>query len=72
VRRSEPPGVDRRRGPGIADRLEAITDEIWPEVTSHCDHAQLMLGGLLIAMGAINGWSGFNVTIRTLAGSWSG
>ena len=52
----------------IADRPEAITDEIWADAAKHYDEAQL--GGLLIEIGAINVWNRLNAATRTLAGSW--
>jgi AhpD family alkylhydroperoxidase len=54
----------------IADQPESITDEIWADVARHYDDTQL--GGLLIAIGAINVWNRLNVATRTLAGSWAG
>lgn len=54
----------------IADRPEAITDEILAEAAEHYDDAQL--GGLLLDIGTINVWNRLNAAVRTVAGSWSG
>src|SRR5919106_6851337 len=42
----------------IADRPEAITDEIWAAAAKYYDESQL--GGLLIDIGAINVWNRLN------------
>jgi AhpD family alkylhydroperoxidase len=52
----------------IADRPEAVTDEIWNEAARHYD--ERALSGLLLAIAAINVWNRLNVATRQVAGQW--
>jgi AhpD family alkylhydroperoxidase len=52
----------------IADRPDAVTDEIWAAATEHYDESQL--SGLLLEIGAINVWNRLNVATRTPAGAY--
>ena len=54
----------------IADRPEAITDEIWAEAAKHYDETQL--SGLLIDIATINVWNRVNVATRSTAGEYDG
>ena len=54
----------------IADRPEAVPDDIWAEVTRHFDEAQR--AGLIINIGVINFWNRINAITRTVAGSFHG
>ena len=54
---------------GIADRPEAITDEIWAEAAKHYDESQL--SGLLLDIGTINVWNRLNAASRTVAGEYT-
>ena len=53
----------------VADRPDAVTDEIWAAATEHYDETQL--GGLLLEIGAINVWNRLNLATRTPAGAFS-
>lgn len=53
----------------IADRHDAITDEVWAEVTRHYDESQL--SGLLLDIGTINVWNRLNAASRTVAGGYT-
>jgi len=59
------PTVDRH---GVADRPEAVTDEIWAEAAEHYDETEL--AALLLSIGVINVWNRLNAATRTVAGSW--
>ena len=52
----------------LADRPDAVTDEIWDEATRHYDETQL--GGLLVEIGAINVWNRLNAATHQLAGAY--
>jgi AhpD family alkylhydroperoxidase len=52
----------------IADRPDAVTDEIWAEAAEHYDENQL--SGLLLDIGAINVWNRVNVATRSVAGGY--
>jgi AhpD family alkylhydroperoxidase len=53
----------------VADRPDAVTDEIWAAAAEHYDESQL--GGLLLEIGAINVWNRLNLATRTPAGAFS-
>jgi AhpD family alkylhydroperoxidase len=53
----------------VADRPDAVTDEIWAAAAEHYDETQL--GGLLLEIGAINVWNRLNLATRTPAGAFS-
>ncbi|AKU95799.1 4-carboxymuconolactone decarboxylase domain/alkylhydroperoxidase AhpD family core domain protein [Labilithrix luteola] len=52
----------------VADRPEAVTDEIWTEAARHYD--EKALSGLLLEIGAINVWNRLNLATRQVAGSF--
>ncbi|HEY8525717.1 MAG TPA: carboxymuconolactone decarboxylase family protein [Acidimicrobiales bacterium] len=52
----------------IADRPEAVTDEIWAAAAEHYDEKQL--SGLLLDIGAINVWNRLNGATRQPAGAY--
>jgi AhpD family alkylhydroperoxidase len=54
----------------IADRPEAITDEIWADAAKHYDETQL--SGLLLDIGTINVWNRLNAATRAVAGEYTG
>jgi AhpD family alkylhydroperoxidase len=53
----------------VADRPDAVTDEIWAAAAEHYDETQL--SGLLLEIGAINVWNRLNLATRTPAGAFS-
>jgi AhpD family alkylhydroperoxidase len=52
----------------IADRAEAVPDEVWDEAARHYDETQL--AGLVLAITMINSWNTINVTTRQVTGEW--
>ncbi len=52
----------------LADRAEAISDEVWDEAAHHYD--KLELAGLVIAIAAINAWNRINASTRQITGDW--
>ncbi len=50
----------------LADRADAVPDEVWEAARSHYDEAQL--GVIVIHIALINAWNRINVTIRQPAG----
>lgn len=52
----------------IADRTNAVSDEIWAEAGRHYDEQGL--AALLIAVSAVNVWNRLNVATRQVAGEW--
>ncbi len=52
----------------LADRSDAVPDEVWDEAARHYDEAQL--GGLVLAIAAINAWNRINATTRQITGEW--
>ncbi|MGV1755701.1 carboxymuconolactone decarboxylase family protein [Rhizobium sp. P44RR-XXIV] len=54
----------------LADRPDAVSDEIWNEAARHYDESAL--SALIIAISVDNVWNRLNATIRQQAGvSWS-
>ncbi|MGA4991921.1 carboxymuconolactone decarboxylase family protein [Nonomuraea bangladeshensis] len=53
----------------LADRPEAVSDEIWSEAAGHFDERQL--GGLVLAIASINVWNRLNASTRQVAGAWT-
>ncbi|MGW2148817.1 carboxymuconolactone decarboxylase family protein [Nonomuraea bangladeshensis] len=53
----------------LADRPEAVSDEIWSEAADHFDERQL--GGLVLAIASINVWNRLNASTRQVAGAWT-
>jgi AhpD family alkylhydroperoxidase len=54
----------------IADRPEAITDQLWADAAEHYDDKQL--SGLLLDIAAINVWNRLNAATHQLAGDHTG
>ncbi len=52
----------------LADHADAVTDEVWDQVTRHYDESQL--AGLVIAIAGINAWNRINATTRQITGEW--
>lgn len=52
----------------IADRTDAVPDELWNELLAHYDEE--VLGALIIAIANINVWNRLNVATRQVAGAW--
>ena len=52
----------------IADRGEAVSDELWTAATKHFDEEQL--SALLISISAINVWNRLNAATRQVAGAY--
>lgn len=52
----------------LADRPDAIPDEVWEEATRHYDKAQL--AGLVLAIAGINAWNRINAATRQITGEW--
>jgi AhpD family alkylhydroperoxidase len=55
-------------GTRIADRSEAVPDQIWREAARHYDDRALSMLTLHIAM--INLWNRLNILTRQVAGEW--
>jgi AhpD family alkylhydroperoxidase len=52
----------------IADRSDAVPDEVWDEAARHYDERQL--AALVLAIAAINAWNRLNVATRQISGEW--
>jgi AhpD family alkylhydroperoxidase len=52
----------------LADRPDAVSDEIWEEAARHYDEAAL--AALILDIAAINVWNRLNATIRQPAAPW--
>lgn len=52
----------------LADRPEAVTDEIWKEAARHFDEKQL--GALVMSIALANMWNRLNATTRQVSGDW--
>lgn len=52
----------------LADRTDAVSDEVWEEATRHYDESQL--AGLLLAIAGINAWNRINAATRQITGEW--
>lgn len=53
-------------GTRLADRSDAVPDEIWEEAKRHYDEKQL--AAIIIHIAAINAWNRMNVITRQVAG----
>ena len=53
----------------IADRGDAVTDDIWNEAAQHYD--EKALGALVMAIGTINLWNRLNAATRQVSGEWT-
>ncbi|MBS1910855.1 MAG: carboxymuconolactone decarboxylase family protein [Bacteroidetes bacterium] len=54
----------------LADRSDAVPDEIWEEARRHYD--EKALAGLILWIATTNVFNRLNVTVRQPAGSWEG
>lgn len=52
----------------LADRSDAVPDEVWEEAARHYDESQL--AGLVIAIAGINAWNRINAATRQITGEW--
>jgi AhpD family alkylhydroperoxidase len=52
----------------LADRPDAVSDELWDEAARHYDESQL--AGLVLAIAVINAFNRVNATTRQLTGAW--
>ncbi len=52
----------------LADRADAVPDEVWNEVARHFDEPTR--GALVLAIANINVWNRLNVATRQIAGEW--
>jgi AhpD family alkylhydroperoxidase len=54
----------------LADRADAVPDDIWAEAARHYDEQQL--AALVIAIASINTWNRLNASTRAVAGAVEG
>ncbi|WP_326558513.1 carboxymuconolactone decarboxylase family protein [Micromonospora sp. NBC_01796] len=54
----------------LADRADAVPDEVWDEAAKHYDEQQL--AALVITIASINTWNRLNAATRAVAGSLGG
>ena len=54
----------------LADRPDAVPDDVWDDAARHYDDAQL--AALVLAIASINAWNRLNVTTRQIGGEWIG
>jgi AhpD family alkylhydroperoxidase len=52
----------------LADRPDAVADDVWEEAARHYDEAQL--AGLVVAIASINAWNRINAATRQVTGAW--
>ena len=52
----------------LADRPDAVPDDVWAVAAEHYDDKQL--AGLVLAIAAINVWNRVNAATRQVAGAW--
>jgi AhpD family alkylhydroperoxidase len=52
----------------LADRSDPIPDEVWEEAARHYDDP--VLGGVVVAIAAINAWNRINAATRQITGEW--
>ena len=53
----------------LADRPDAVPDDVWDEAARHYDKAQL--AALVIAIATINAFNRINATTRQVTGDWA-
>jgi AhpD family alkylhydroperoxidase len=53
----------------LADRTDAVPDEVWAEAARHYD--EQALAALSIAIASINVWNRLNALTRQVAGQWA-
>jgi AhpD family alkylhydroperoxidase len=54
----------------LADRPDAVSDELWAEAGRHYDERQL--AALVLAIAGINAWNRINALPRQISGEWIG
>ena len=54
----------------LADRADAVSDELWEEVSRHYDEQQL--AGLVLLIASMNAWNRINAVTRQVSGAWIG
>ena len=54
----------------LADRPDAVSDELWDELARHYDEQQL--AGLVLGIASINTWNRLNAVTRQILGEWVG
>jgi len=54
----------------LADRPDAVPDELWEEVSRHYDEQQL--AGLVLLIASMNAWNRINAVTRQVSGAWIG
>jgi len=52
----------------LADRADAVPDDVWSAAADHYDDKQL--AGLVLAIANINVWNRLNAATRQVAGAW--
>jgi AhpD family alkylhydroperoxidase len=52
----------------LADRPDAVPDEVWDESARHYEETQL--GALVISIATINTWNRINAATRQITGEW--
>lgn len=54
----------------LADRPDAVPDEVWEEATRHYDEQEL--AGLVLSIASINAWNRLNAVTKQITGEWVG
>ncbi len=54
----------------LADRPDAVPDDVWNEAAANYDEAAL--AALVVDIAAINAWNRLNAATRQIAGAWAG
>ena len=54
----------------LADRPDAVPDDVWAEAAAQYDEAAL--ASLVVDIAAINAWNRLNAATRQIAGAWAG
>jgi len=54
----------------LADRSDAVSDELWEEVSRYYDEQQL--AGLVLLIASMNAWNRINAVTRQVSGAWIG
>jgi AhpD family alkylhydroperoxidase len=53
----------------LADRADAVPDDVWQEAARH--YSEVGLAGLVLSIGAINLWNRLNCATRQVSGAWT-
>jgi AhpD family alkylhydroperoxidase len=53
----------------LADRVDAVPDDVWQEATRH--YADVALAALVLSIGLINLWTRLNAATRQIGGPWT-